>query len=271
MEWKTVVMDKDECSGADLESGSCFNTKMSEIISIVQPPNSNQLWTAGYVFRDQKATPTIQSKKACVMKMDDDGDIKFIKMWGNTDDEQVASSVEETDVARAIAYDERRREIVVLIEVQSWGLRPNLDRYWTGAYADSPNDLLIVRMKESGKVMGGYNINFWDGDISLKIGDNSLFVYENYYIFGGQSYGFNTKQKNVTYDVDNPVFNSFVFKYDFKEEGFNENCFYQTELSGKDLINGPFDTSTRVANYKDPIADGIVDQYQGIFEEFTDQ
>lgn len=105
----------------------------------------------------------------------------------------------------------------------------------TQNYQNSPNDLLIIRMKENGKIMGGYNINFYDGDVDIKIGDNSLFIHENYYIFGGQSYGFNTKQRNVTYDVDNPVFNSFVFKYDYQKDSYNENCFYQNELSRAQL------------------------------------
>jgi len=42
-----------------------------------------------------------------------------------------------------------------------------------------------MRLKENGRVMGGYNINFYDADISMFVGDNSLFIHENYYIFGG--------------------------------------------------------------------------------------
>jgi hypothetical protein len=94
-------------------------------------------------------------------------------------------------------------------------LRPDIDRYFDCCGGETnQNDLLIMRMKENGKVVEGYNINFYDGDISILIGDNSFFVHDGYYIFGGQSWGFNTKQQNVTYDYDNPVLNSFVFKYD---------------------------------------------------------
>lgn len=92
-----------------------------------------------------------------------------------------------------------------------------------------------MRMKENGNIMGGYNINFHDADIGFHVGDNSMFIHEDFYIFGGQSWGFKTKRQNVTYDITNPVYNSFVFKYDYKEEDMNDNCFYQAKLSDNDL------------------------------------
>jgi hypothetical protein len=119
------------------------------------------------------------------------------------------------------------------MEVKSPGLRPDLDDYST--CCSNQADLLIIRMKESGKVMSGYNINFYDADISMLVGDNSMFIHEDYYIFGGQSWGFNTKNQNVTFDIDNPVYNSYVFKYDYSKESYNDNCFYQVKLSRSDL------------------------------------
>jgi hypothetical protein len=50
---------------------------MSEIISAVQPPNTNQLWYAGFAYRDNDGPEN--GKLAVVMKMDDDGEIKFVK------------------------------------------------------------------------------------------------------------------------------------------------------------------------------------------------
>ena len=88
------------------------------------------------------------------------------------------------DVARAINYDSERSEIVVLLEVKSQGLRPDYTNYQT-CCGTTQADLLIMRLKENGRVMGGYNINFYDADISMFVGDNSLFIHENYYIFGG--------------------------------------------------------------------------------------
>jgi hypothetical protein len=41
--------------------------------------------------------------------------------------------------------------------------------------------------------MTGYNINMDKANIGMKVGDGSLFVLNNQYIFGGQSKGFNTK------------------------------------------------------------------------------
>jgi len=112
-------------------------------------------------------------------------------------------------------------------------------------------------MKESGKVMSGYNINFYDADSSMLVGDNSMFIHENFYIFGGQSWGFNTKQQNVTYDVENPVYNSYVFKYDYSEEAYNDNCFYQAKMSRADLD----DSSIFVEYDDDDTQSKTVDRY----------
>jgi hypothetical protein len=161
---------------------------MSEILSVVQPPKNDFLWCAGYAYRDND-NPS--NRIAVVMKMDDDGDIKFVKQWGDYNADPTTLTVD--DVARAINFDEQRKEIVVLMEVHSTPLRPDYKGY-SDCCSTTQSDLLIIRMKESGKVMSGYNINFYDADISMLVGDNSMFIYEDYYIFGGQSWGFNTKQ-----------------------------------------------------------------------------
>ena len=58
--------------------------------------------------------------------MDSDGDIKFLYKWGSrTDVGSVDAADTNNDVARAINYDDIRKEIVVLMEVTSEGLRPD--------------------------------------------------------------------------------------------------------------------------------------------------
>ena len=118
MDWKTEVRDK--TSTSDMIQ----DTKMSEILSVVQPDNNDFLWCAGYAYRDNDIP---SNRIAVVMKMDDDGDIKFVKQWGtyNVD----PSTITKDDVARAINYDAGRKEIVVLMEVHSEGLRPDYEDY----------------------------------------------------------------------------------------------------------------------------------------------
>lgn len=80
--------------------------------------------------------------------------------------------------------------------------------------------------------MVGYNINMDKADIGMKIGDGAFFVLGNNYVFGGQSWGFKTIFQNVTYNVDSPTFDSYLFKYDPTE---NVDCFYTGTLSRSKL------------------------------------
>jgi hypothetical protein len=61
------------------------------------------LWFAGDAYRDNE-NPT--NRIAVVMKMDVDGDVWFVKQWGNYADDTTTENVD--DVARAINYDEKR-------------------------------------------------------------------------------------------------------------------------------------------------------------------
>jgi len=119
MDWKTEVQDKTSTATA------ATDTKMSEILSVAQPNNNDNLWCAGYAYRDND-NPS--DRIAVVMKMDDDGDIKFVKQWGKS--VGTPGSVETVDdVARAINFDEKRGEVVILLEVHSEALRPDYSDY----------------------------------------------------------------------------------------------------------------------------------------------
>jgi len=48
---------------------------MHEITAVVQPPDSDNLWAAGYMCRDIADC----NKVAVVMKLDSDGEIQFLK------------------------------------------------------------------------------------------------------------------------------------------------------------------------------------------------
>jgi hypothetical protein len=67
----------------------------------------------------------------------------------------------------------------------------------------------------------------------MYIGENSFFVKDSYYIFGGQSYGYKTKLQNQTYNVVSPQYDTYVFKYDPKND--NLDCFYNAIFSASQL------------------------------------
>jgi hypothetical protein len=121
---------------------------MTEILAVVQPQDSDFLWCAGYAYRD--STDEESGKYAVVFKMDQDGDIKFLYKWGKYTGNPWVDTQQNhiQDVARAINYDDYRKEIVVLMEVTSPDLRPDYARY--SAYSSASSDLLIVTIKTGG-------------------------------------------------------------------------------------------------------------------------
>jgi hypothetical protein len=207
-------------------------THMTEILSAIQPQDSDFLWCAGYAYRD--STDDDSGRYAVVFKMDQDGEIKFLYKWGEftgvTSTDSNAAAIH--DVARAINYDDIRKEIVVLMEVTSKGLRPDYSKYST--YSANSSDILIVTIKTGGQIMAGYNINMEKADIGMKIGDGAFFVLGNQYVFGGQSWGFKTIYQNVTYDTEAPTYDSYLFKYNPND---GVECFYSAELSRSNLMS----------------------------------
>lgn len=94
--WQVMIQDYEQCdhlkntSASGLTVGvevmaNCYadqNSKMHEIISVVQPPNSANLWVAGYMCRDKSEC----HKVAVIMKIDsEDGEIQFLKQFGVQD------------------------------------------------------------------------------------------------------------------------------------------------------------------------------------------
>jgi hypothetical protein len=66
------------------------------------------------------------------------------------------------------------------------------------------------------------------------ISSNGLFVHENYFIFGGFSYAFDTRYQQTTYDAISPQFDTFVFKYD---PSVSEDCLYQYQFSSSEIAS----------------------------------
>lgn len=116
------------------------------------------------------------------MKVSTDGDLQFVQVWGESGN---------YDSCRAVSFDENRREVVFMLQTTSPSLRPDYSRY--SKYSGSNSDILIITMKESGQLMSGFNINMDTASVSLNVGDHSFFIKDDYYIFGGQSYGYKTK------------------------------------------------------------------------------
>jgi hypothetical protein len=89
-----------------------------------------------------------------------------------------------------------------MLEVTTAELRPDI--YLYEKYSGANRDILIVTMKDDGRLQEGYNINMGKAGISLHIGADSMFIHDGHYIFGGQSWGYKTRYQNSTFDVKQP-------------------------------------------------------------------
>lgn len=129
--------------------------------------------------------------------MTDRGDIQFMYLFGPRE-----RTSENYDICRAINWDKRNREIVMMLEVTSKEFRPDYKLY--ASASGKYRDILILKMKDDGRLTEGFNINMHDGAIDLYIGGNSMFTVDRHYIFGGYSWGYNTRYQNETYDKSSP-------------------------------------------------------------------
>lgn len=115
----------------------------------------------------------------------------------------------------------------MLLEASSSSLRPDYET--TKSTSGAATDIVIIRMRTNGEILGGHNINMHDSGISIQLAQNSLFTIDGNYIFGAFTYGFKTRYQQIiigaedTYQTD-----SHLFKYNPSSES---KCFYQSTLS----------------------------------------
>lgn len=110
IEWKVEVND-------ELNSGNALS-EMNEITSVVWPERSDNMYLCGYKWVDPNGET---DSYASMMKMDKDGDIKYLKRWGE--------GTNYKDMCNAIGYDEKKKEVIILLTVQSPNLRPSYNQY----------------------------------------------------------------------------------------------------------------------------------------------
>lgn len=117
--WKVEIQDIGNTLYAGTTATNDSSTHMTEILSAIQPEKSAFLYCAGYAFRD--STNEESKRYAVVFKMDQEGDIKFLYKWGQYTEleDEAEHSQTADDVARAIAFDDITKDIVVLLEVTS--------------------------------------------------------------------------------------------------------------------------------------------------------
>lgn len=82
----------------------------------------------------------------------------------------------------------------MMLEVTSKEFRP--DYYLYEKTSGKNRDILILTMKDDGRLTQGFNINMNDASIDLYIGVNSMFTADKHYIFGGYSWGYKTRYQN---------------------------------------------------------------------------
>ena len=137
--------------------------------------------------------------------------------------------MENNDACKSVSFDRANRAVVFMLEVTSPSLRPDYSKY--SRFSAQNTDILIISMRESGQFVSGFNINMDTASVSLMLGTHSFFVQDEYYVFGGHSYGYKTKYQNKTYDVIAPTLDTFVFKFD-PSSSATTDCFYTSSLTG---------------------------------------
>lgn len=212
VDWKLEITDPGATAATLLTSPA---SAMNEIYGYVQPPGSNQIYACGYAWDNPLLEKT---RTASMFQMDDEGDVTVLYAFGETTEAQ-------HDVCRAVAYDDVSQEILFALEATSPSLRPAYNDY--AKYSAANTDVTIIRMKPGGKLVGAYNINFYDASISIGIGANALFTKDGEYIFGTQSWGYYTKYQNQTYNPTAVQLDTNVFRY---IPGSSE-CFYQASMN----------------------------------------
>jgi hypothetical protein len=217
VDWKLEIKSSDPNVAAPI-------SEMHEIYSYVQPASDTEwIYGCGYKWED----PTKETyRRAVTMKMSTSGSVQYLHVWGTL------TNVLNRDTCRAVSYDPIRSEVVFMLETTSAELRPDYSRY--SKYSAENADGLIVTMSPGGRFIDGFNINFDTASISFGIGGNSFFIQDNYYVFGGQSWGFKTNVQNSTYDIVTPTLDSYLMKYDPRD---NPDCFYTATLSGSELTS----------------------------------
>jgi len=102
---------------------------MHEITSFVQPKNSNKIYGCGYY----KVDPLMTEKadivtRASMVKINDDGQLQYLYTF-DTDPTFAENDGKLSDQCRAITFDYKRDEIVLMIEAKTPQFRPSYDRY----------------------------------------------------------------------------------------------------------------------------------------------
>jgi len=209
VDWKMEVKDP---NGAIAPASA-----MHEVYSYVIPKFQSSIYGCGYQWEDPT---TEKNRKAVAFKMNTDGNIKFMKVWGET---------LGNDLCRAVTYNENRNEAIFMLEVTSASLRPDYSRY--SFYSGANSDLLLVTIRDSGSIVSGFNINMDDASVSMGVGGHSMFVLGDEYVFGAQTFGFKTKEQNITYDLVAPSLDSHIFKLN----PGSADCFYTSSFTGAEM------------------------------------
>lgn len=187
---------------------------MSEIYSYARSKKDEQwMFMCGYRWTSPS---TEQFRQAAVMKMSINGEIQFLDVFNDTNNDQ-------RDTCRAVAYDEDNDQVVYLFEVTQGPLRPKFSEYKD--YSATNSDLLIVQMNPDGGYKGAININYAGASIDLFVGKHSFFTKNGDYYFGSYSWGFHTNFNNKSYTATDAFYDAHLFKYNPASAG-DINCFH---------------------------------------------
>jgi len=88
---------------------------LHEIVSYEQPKDSNKIYGCGYYLVNSLETKKDEIvTRAAMVKIDEDGELQYLFTFN-----QNSITTKNSDKCRAVTFDERRNEIVLLIEAQT--------------------------------------------------------------------------------------------------------------------------------------------------------
>lgn len=218
LDWRIELHEDKTASSYTVGSDSI----MTDILSYVQPTGQRWIYGCGFALKTS-STDTSEEKYATIFKFNENGQVQYIYQFGD-------GGTSQPDNCRAINYDYNNHQIVMMVESTSQNLRPHYDRYST--WSLNASDINIFIMQDSGNFLKGYNINFEKAAVPMHVGDNSMFVHGNHYVFGGYSWGYKTRFQNETYTPSAPTYDTYLFKLDPTQI---DRCFFNAEFSGSQL------------------------------------
>jgi len=223
--------------------------KLSNIRSYAQVQDDNHMYVCGDYSPNMDALTDDSEWTAGIARVKNDGSVKWyheIKDQTNAD----RTAAKSQDRCFGVSYSETYKEITALIQVKSRVMRTNNN------YASNFYDMALIQYDPSGDIHRAVVISNYNLEYDMYAATQGIFTINKSIYFAGWSYGYKTRAQELAKDIDNPDYDSYVYRYDFeKNKDSAYQCLYadtiststvkrefSTRLSSADLSSGAYTT-----------------------------